>query len=308
MIKNFLDADEDDSLITKESTKKESENAKEFEDFAQPFSEIESQEKDLPEVSEPLIEEFEEKSNESNEPQISELKGEIPVEPVSETPDEAKSNEFSEPKFDKSSGEKFWEKQLEALKTENYHQPNDLQADDFQDDDFETIVRPKSEQKDFEFAEIDAPVNFETPSENEAADFEPQIKEEQIKEKQTGFVLPRLENNQPFAETLNEIKNESDGDFNGETNGVRRREDAPLFSQSPYHSETPEETIRRSGLAYAAAIALFGSIVFTLILGWFADLLLGTSPWGKVGGIILGAIVGFIQFFRTTSDIFKNKQ
>ena len=71
--------------------------------------------------------------------------------------------------------------------------------------------------------------------------------------------------------------------------------------------ETQAETIRKSGLAYAAAITLFGSIVFLLLLGWFADLILGTSPWGVVGGIVLGSIIGFIQFFRITSQILKNK-
>ncbi len=80
-----------------------------------------------------------------------------------------------------------------------------------------------------------------------------------------------------------------------------------IFSQSPYQSESSDETIRKSGLAYTAAIVLFASIVFTLILGWFADLLFGTSPWGKVGGIVLGSIIGFIQFFRTTSQLLKNK-
>lgn len=67
------------------------------------------------------------------------------------------------------------------------------------------------------------------------------------------------------------------------------------------------ETSRRSGLAMSAAIALFGSVVFMLIIGWFADLLLGTSPWGKVGGIVVGSLIGFFQFFRMTSQIFKNK-
>ena len=67
------------------------------------------------------------------------------------------------------------------------------------------------------------------------------------------------------------------------------------------------ETIRQSGLAWSAGVIFFGSIVFTMILGWFADLLLGTSPWGLVGGIVLGSIIGFIQFFRITSQIFKNK-
>ena len=72
-----------------------------------------------------------------------------------------------------------------------------------------------------------------------------------------------------------------------------------------FEPETSEETMRKSGLAYAAAIILLGSIIFMLILGWFADLLLGSSPWGVVGGIVLGSIIGFIQFFRTTSQILK---
>lgn len=67
------------------------------------------------------------------------------------------------------------------------------------------------------------------------------------------------------------------------------------------------ETARQSGLAYAAAITLFASVVFMLIVGWFADLLFGSSPWGKVVGIIVGSLIGFVQLFRITSQIFKDK-
>lgn len=80
----------------------------------------------------------------------------------------------------------------------------------------------------------------------------------------------------------------------------------PLF-QTDYKPESQAETIRNSGLAYSAAITLFASVVFMLIIGWFADLLLGSSPWGIVGGIVLGSLIGFFQFFRTTSQILKNK-
>ena len=83
--------------------------------------------------------------------------------------------------------------------------------------------------------------------------------------------------------------------------------DETAFSQKETGSESLAETARKSGLAMSAAIALFGSVVFMLIIGWFADLLLGTSPWGKVGGIVLGSIIGFLQFFRMTSQILKNK-
>ncbi|CAN5260708.1 hypothetical protein BH20ACI2_BH20ACI2_14990 [soil metagenome] len=79
------------------------------------------------------------------------------------------------------------------------------------------------------------------------------------------------------------------------------------FIPIPYVQATPNETIRRSGLAWSAGIAFFGSVAFTLFLGWIADLLLGTSPWGIVGGIILGSIIAFLQFFRITSQIFLRK-
>jgi F0F1-type ATP synthase assembly protein I len=78
--------------------------------------------------------------------------------------------------------------------------------------------------------------------------------------------------------------------------------------QVDFKPESKAETIRKSGLAYAAAITLFGAIVFMLILGWFFDLLVGTSPWGMIGGIILGAVIGFFQFFRLTSQIINNKK
>lgn len=81
----------------------------------------------------------------------------------------------------------------------------------------------------------------------------------------------------------------------------------PALFQTAYQPESTAETMRKSGLAYAAAITLFAAVVFMMIIGWGADLLLGSSPWGIVGGIFLGAIIGFIQFFRLTSQILKNK-
>ncbi len=75
-----------------------------------------------------------------------------------------------------------------------------------------------------------------------------------------------------------------------------------------YKPESKAETIRKSGLAWSAGIALFGSVIFLLIIGWFADLLLGTSPWGAVGGVVLGSIIGFLQLFRLTSQILKNNE
>jgi F0F1-type ATP synthase assembly protein I len=82
----------------------------------------------------------------------------------------------------------------------------------------------------------------------------------------------------------------------------------PDFVPFAYIPPSEEESVRQSGLAYSAGITFFGSVVFMLFLGWGADLLFGSSPWGLVGGIVLGAIIGFVQFFRITSQIFTKKK
>ena len=68
--------------------------------------------------------------------------------------------------------------------------------------------------------------------------------------------------------------------------------------------ESFAETTRKSGLAWTAGIIFVASVGFMLVIGWGADLLLGSSPWGVVGGIVLGSVIGFVQFFRLASQIF----
>lgn len=77
------------------------------------------------------------------------------------------------------------------------------------------------------------------------------------------------------------------------------------FKPVEYVPETTEETVRRSGLAYSVGVVFFASVAFSMVLGWFADLVLGTAPWGLVGGIVLGSIIGFVQFFRISRKIFN---
>ncbi len=64
-----------------------------------------------------------------------------------------------------------------------------------------------------------------------------------------------------------------------------------------------EETSRKSGLAYGAALVLFSSVISFCGLGWLLDRWLGTKPWLLVAGIVLGAAAGFYQFIRLTSKL-----
>ena len=94
----------------------------------------------------------------------------------------------------------------------------------------------------------------------------------------------------------------SDTGFDEES-GSKEENEPFVISQAP--PESYGDTVRRSGLAWSAGIAFFASVVFMLAIGWIADLLFGSSPWGIVFGIILGSLIGFVQFFRITSQIFR---
>lgn len=77
------------------------------------------------------------------------------------------------------------------------------------------------------------------------------------------------------------------------------------MNQAP-EQEKPEsigETTRKSGLAYGAALALFTAVVVMLAAGYLIDLYFASSPWGLVGGIVFGSIVGLYQFIRITNQI-----
>jgi ATP synthase protein I len=64
-----------------------------------------------------------------------------------------------------------------------------------------------------------------------------------------------------------------------------------------------EEANRKSGIAYAAALTLFASVISLCGAGWLLDHWLGTKPWLMVIGIVLGAAAGFYEFIRLTSNL-----
>jgi len=63
-----------------------------------------------------------------------------------------------------------------------------------------------------------------------------------------------------------------------------------------------QETTRKSGVAYAAGLAIFFSVLSFMGVGWLLDRWLGTS-WLMLAGIVLGAVVGFYEFIRIISQI-----
>ena len=73
----------------------------------------------------------------------------------------------------------------------------------------------------------------------------------------------------------------------------------------PYTPDTADETARKRGLAFGASAFLVASVVVMLFIGWQSDRYFGTAPWLLVAGIFLGAIIGFYQFFRLTSQIIR---
>ena len=67
--------------------------------------------------------------------------------------------------------------------------------------------------------------------------------------------------------------------------------------------EDDSEVTRKSGMAYAAGLAIFFSVLAFLGFGYLLDRWLGTSPWLMVAGILLGSAVGFYEFIRIMSKI-----
>lgn len=75
------------------------------------------------------------------------------------------------------------------------------------------------------------------------------------------------------------------------------------LSQSVVSQDDDRDANRKSGIAYAAAFSLFGSVIAGLLLGWLLDRWLGTKPWLLVAGLVLGSAAGFYEFIRASSRL-----
>jgi F0F1-type ATP synthase assembly protein I len=71
----------------------------------------------------------------------------------------------------------------------------------------------------------------------------------------------------------------------------------------PFTPESSDETARKSGLAYSAGLMLGASIIIMLLVGLGLDSYFKTTPILLVICTLIGAVIGFFQFFRATSQI-----
>jgi F0F1-type ATP synthase assembly protein I len=164
------------------------------------------------------------------------------------------------------------------------------------DDEIETVTLPKIEQI---YADAHEPLPEIVFPENQFSEVETEMQlPENVAGQSENAALTEPEQMPQLAAT--------------QYRNVLETENAPVnesVSPAENFSETKPlttaETLRQSGMAWSAAVGLFGSVLFMMILGWFFDLLTDASPFGIVFGILIGAGIGFYQFFRTTSQIFK---
>jgi F0F1-type ATP synthase assembly protein I len=170
---------------------------------------------------------------------------------------------------------------------------------DNEDDEIETIALPRIEQVYANASEppVDNPFSETRFAEN-AAEMPAPEAESIAAEIEP---LPQASTATQYRNVL-ETENAPANERVSQTQSIFQTENV---SQTEARPLTTAETLRQSGMAWSAAIGLFGSVLFMLILGWFFDLLTGASPIGLVVGIIIGASLGFYQFFRITSQIFK---
>ena len=60
-----------------------------------------------------------------------------------------------------------------------------------------------------------------------------------------------------------------------------------------------QENVQRSGPAAGASYTLIGAIIVLGGIGYALDRWQGTTPWGLLGGLSLGLVVGFYELAKS---------
>lgn len=55
-------------------------------------------------------------------------------------------------------------------------------------------------------------------------------------------------------------------------------------------------------------VQLAAAVCGSAVVGWWIDKTYGTQPWVLLGGVIVGSIVGLVQFLRVVQQLGKRAQ
>jgi F0F1-type ATP synthase assembly protein I len=69
-------------------------------------------------------------------------------------------------------------------------------------------------------------------------------------------------------------------------------------SQLAKHTRALQENAEQAGPAAGASYTLIGAIILLGGIGYAIDYWRGTSPWGLLGGLVLGIIVGMWELSK----------
>ena len=74
-------------------------------------------------------------------------------------------------------------------------------------------------------------------------------------------------------------------------------------------SDGPNVSIIRQLAPYMAlGTQLTASIILVGGLGWLVDHYMASDPWGLVIGLILGSVLGFVQFLRSVQRLLSRER
>jgi ATP synthase protein I len=83
-----------------------------------------------------------------------------------------------------------------------------------------------------------------------------------------------------------------------------------IHKMKPNSSRAPEvssPTVTSSAEGWVSGGAFLGSILAGTLLGYLADLWLGTDPWFVVTGIIVGSYSGFVRMWHLSKQMENGK-
>ncbi|MCX7984907.1 MAG: AtpZ/AtpI family protein [Bacteroidetes bacterium] len=65
------------------------------------------------------------------------------------------------------------------------------------------------------------------------------------------------------------------------------------------------ETLRNIAPYLTLGVQLALAVIVFFAIGWWFDNTIGTDPWGKLIGVVVGVTGGMIKFFRTVREMVK---